>query len=153
MKPVTRRFQDRLHRGFTLIELMVAAAIVAIIAAVAIPQYSQYVVRGRMVEAQGQLAGLGASLQQYYQDNRSYVNACGASGLAAKPAATTYFTYTCPTLSATAFVIQAAGNSGTSVAGLVYTLDQNGNRATTAVPSGWVASTSCWVRNQSGSCN
>lgn len=136
-----------------MIELMVAAAILAIIAAVAIPQYSQYVVRGRMVEAQGQLAGLGTSLQQYYQDNRSYVNACGATGLAARPANTTNFTYTCPTLSATGFLVQASGNSGTSVAGLVYTLDQNGNRATTAVPTGWVASSSCWIRNQSGSCN
>lgn len=131
---------------------MVAAVIVAIIAAVAIPQYSQYLVRGRMVEAQGQLAGLGTNLQQYYQDNRSYVGACVA-GLAAAPADTTYFTYSCPTLAAASFLVQASGKSGTSMAGLVYTLDQNGNRATTAVPTGWVTSSSCWIRNQSGSCN
>ncbi|MFC6219650.1 type IV pilin protein [Pelomonas aquatica] len=152
MRQITRRSQGRQHHGFTLIEVMVAAVIVAIIAAVAIPQYSQYVVRGRMVEAQGQLAGLGTSLQQYYQDNRSYVGACG-NGLAAAPANTTYFTYTCPTLAAASFLVQASGNSGTSVAGLVYTLDQNGSRATPNVPSGWVSSTTCWIRNQSGSCN
>ena len=76
-----------------------------------------------------------------------------AAGLAAAPADTTYFTYSCPTLAAASFLVQASGKSGTSVAGLVYTLDQNGNRATTAVPTGWVTSSSCWIRNQSGSCN
>lgn len=139
--------------GFTLIEVMVAVAVVAILSAIAISQYSQYVVRSRLVEAQTQLSALATNLQQYYQDNRTFVGACAASGLAALPAATANFTYACPTKTATAFSISATGNTGTSVAGFTFTLDQSGNRATSTVPTGWTASNSCWVRNQSGSCN
>ena len=140
-------------RGFTLIELMIAAAVIAILAAVAIPSYKNYVTRGKLTQATGLMAGLATELQQYYQDNRTYVGACGTTGLASlPPASASAFTFSC-TLAATTFSISAAGNTGTGVAGFTYTLDQNGNRATTAVPTGWTTSTSCWVLSQSGSCN
>lgn len=141
------------ERGFTLIELMIAAAVIAILAAVAIPSYKNYVTRGKLTQATGLMAGLATELQQYYQDNRTYVNACGTSGLAAlPPASASSFTFSC-TRDATTFLISASGNAGTNVAGFTYTLDQNGNRATTAAPTGWTTSASCWVLNQSGSCN
>ena len=62
--------------GFTLIEVMIVVAIVAILAAVALPAYGDYVRRGQLPEAFSGMADLRVKLEQYYQDNRSY----GTSG-------------------------------------------------------------------------
>lgn len=141
--------------GFTLIEMMIVVALIAILATIAVPSYRAYVMRGKVAQAFGQLGGLGITLQQYYQDNRSFVGACAAGTSAPLPTVNTGdFTYTCPTLTATGFVAQASGNAGTMVAGFVYTLDQNGARATTATgTSGWPTSATCWIRDASGACN
>ena len=109
--------------------------------------------RGKLTQAYSTLAGMGVNLQQYYQDNRTFVNSCGGSGLAALPAATTDFTFACPSLTATSFSATAAGNAGSTAAGFTFTLDQTGKQATAAVPTGWTANSSCWVRSKSGSCN
>ena len=45
-------------KGFTLVELMITVAIVAILAAIAIPSYNQYVLRANRAEAQGELMQL-----------------------------------------------------------------------------------------------
>lgn len=161
--PILRTFQrrsvpirrEKTQHGFTLIELMITVAIVAVLAAIAVPSYRNYVMRGRLTEAHSQLAALGASLQQYYQDNRSYVGACGAagSGLAALPDSTNMqFTFSCPTLTATNFVANATGKVGGIVSGFTFSLAETGVRQTTAAPTGWVTSTNCWVLSSSGTC-
>src|SRR3989449_7965409 len=58
--------------GFTLIELMVAIAIVAILAAIALPNYTDYVRRGKIQEATSTLLAMRTKMEQYFQDNRSY---------------------------------------------------------------------------------
>jgi len=140
-------------RGFTLIEAMITVAIIAILAAVALPAYQDYVIRGKLTQAYSTLSGFGVNLQQYFQDNRNFTNACGPTGVAALPQADANFTYSCPTLTATTFKIQADGNAGTSVAGFTFTMDQNGVQATPSVKLGWTKNDKCWVRSKSGSCN
>ncbi len=61
-------------RGFTLIELMVVAAIVAILAAIAYPSYQQYVIRGKRSAAQAQMMDIANRQQQYLLANRSYAS-------------------------------------------------------------------------------
>jgi type IV pilus assembly protein PilE len=60
------------HRGFTLIELMIVTAIVAILAAVAYPSYTKYVVRSNRTAAQAQMLDLANRQQQYLLANRTY---------------------------------------------------------------------------------
>lgn len=140
------------HSGVTLIELMVTVAIVGILAAVAIPSYRDYSIRGKIPQATNALATLRVQLEQYYQDNRTYVGACAANTVAPLPASDD-FQYSCPTLTATTFVAQATGVSSRGMNGFTYTIDQSNNRRTTAVPSGWgTAPISCWVTKKGGVC-
>lgn len=136
--------------GVTLIELMVAVAIVAILAAVALPAYGDYVKRGRIPQATNNLAALRVKLEQHFQDNRTYVGACAADSIAPLPPADD-FTYTCPTLTASTFLLKAEGSG--PMAGFSYTIDESNNKKTTALPSGWgTAALDCWVRAKGGKC-
>lgn len=53
------------QQGFTLIELMIVVAIIAILAAIAIPAYNDYVTRAQVTEAVELLGGLKAPLAEY----------------------------------------------------------------------------------------
>jgi type IV pilus assembly protein PilE len=59
-------------RGFTLIELMVTAAIVAVLAAIALPSYASYVARARRADARGQLVQAAQFMQRFYAANDSF---------------------------------------------------------------------------------
>jgi len=58
--------------GFTLIELMITVAIVAILASVALPSYQAYVLRSNRAEAAGFLQQVAARQQQFLLDRRSF---------------------------------------------------------------------------------
>lgn len=134
-------------RGFTLIEVMVTVVIVGVLAAVAIPQYRDYVTRGRIPDATSALSSKQVQLEQYFQDNRTYVNApaCASDATTSK-----FFTFACSASSATAYTLAATGKS--SMTGFTYTVNQAATRATTAVPTGWTSSANCWVVKKDGSC-
>lgn len=139
--------------GFTLIELMITVAIVAILASIALPAYNDYITRGRLTEAISNLADMRVKLEQFFQDNRTYVGACAANTVAPLPTGQN-FTFTCPTLTATTFTVQAAGIAGTPTAGFTYTVDQNNTRTTTATRTGWgTAPVACWVVRKGGGCS
>ncbi|MGW8392842.1 type IV pilin protein [Pseudoduganella sp. HUAS MS19] len=140
--------------GMTLIEVMVTIAIVAILSAVAIPAYSDYVKSGRLPQATNNLAAMRAKLEQYFQDNRTYIGACADGTIAALPPADD-FTYTCPTLTATTYTVKAEGKG--TVAGFSFTIDESNNKKTVALPSGWGTASegspvTCWVRKKGGAC-
>ena len=60
------------YRGFTLIELMIATAIVALLAALAYPSYTRYIVRSNRTSAQAQMMDIANREQQYLLANRTY---------------------------------------------------------------------------------
>ena len=63
------------HQGFSLVELMITVAIVAILAAIAVPSYQDYVERTRRADAQGALMGLANALERYHTQNGTYTGA------------------------------------------------------------------------------
>lgn len=135
------------QRGFTLIEMMVVVAIVGILLTLALPAYNDYLMRGRTTEAFGALGGAQASAEQYWSNNRSYA---GFDGAASFPANTANFSYALTGASASGYLLTATGVG--KMAGFVYTIDQNGTRATTATPS-WGANSACWVDHKGGVCS
>jgi type IV pilus assembly protein PilE len=144
------------EKGFTLIELMVVVVIVAILASIGIPAYSDYVTRGKLAEAYANLASQRVKLEQYYQDRRTYLGAC-AAGTVAPPLTGTYFNYAC-TLADQTYTITATGNPAKNLSNqFVFTLDQNNNKWTASVGPGWTmptqtAPSGCWARRKDGSC-
>jgi type IV pilus assembly protein PilE len=138
------------QRGFTLIELMITVAIVAILAAVALPSYSRYVLRARVTDGLAGLSDMRLKMEQYFQDNRTYVGSCAAGTVAPLPATTANFSYGCSALSANTYTVTATGVN--VMGGFVYTIDQANARATTGVPGGWTANAACWVTKQGGEC-
>ncbi len=152
------------RQGFTLIELMIAVTIVAILAAIALPSYRDYVMRGQLVNATTALSAMRAKMEQYYQDNRTYL-ATGTSPNNTTPPCTVAstagnFSVSCASTTggtaptATTYVIGAKAASGTPTAGAVYTIDQNNTQATVSLPTVWGTATSqsCWIVKRGTTC-
>ena len=62
----------RAQQGFTLLEVVVVMAVVAILAAVAIPNYSEYIMRSHRSEAQSFISDVASRQSQFFLDRRSY---------------------------------------------------------------------------------
>ncbi len=148
------------HRtGFTLIEVMITVAIVALLATIALPSYNEHVIRGKLTEATSALADLRVKLEQYYQDNRHYSStATGCPGVAMPAApAVKYFAFTCNWVAGNTnqfFTVTASNvaNQGLGAAGsYVFTINQANVRATTAFPGATVPKT-CWISKKGESC-
>ncbi|SHG20370.1 type IV pilus assembly protein PilE [Microbulbifer donghaiensis] len=66
------------QRGFTLIELMIVVAIVAILAAVAWPSYQNHIRATNRADAQGALLGLAQAMERHFTQNGTYEEAAAA---------------------------------------------------------------------------
>ena len=135
--------------GFTLIELMIAVAIVAILAAIAVPSYTQYVQRSRITEAINELATLRVRLEQFYQDNRNFGSTAPACGVAVP--ASDAFDFTCNNGGQT-FVATATGKASRNMAGFTFTINQDNQRQTTAFPGATGLPRNCWIVRAGDSC-
>jgi len=169
----TRAEPARRVTGFTLIELMVTVAIVAILAAIAYPSYRNYVIRGQVVQATNGLSAMAANMERYYQDNRTYSTGTGAPCPATDATALVYgaFHVYCPatlvnppsatTWSAgqtnTTFQVEAVGvsNSSGNMTGFYYFIDQAGDYATVVTspaPSAWINTCANTWETRAGTC-
>ena len=138
--PSARR---QLRSGFTLIEVMMVVAIVAILTAIAIPNYFQFIARGHRSEARATLTQAAQWMERWRTERGTYVGAALPAALTRSPAAGTQMygigvvsaanTYT---LTATAQGPMAGDGCGN------LTLDNTGQRGRT----GTEAMDICWGR-------
>ena len=148
---IARHCIARRMSGFTLIEIMIVVGIVGILAAIALPNYTDYVRRGKLVDGTAQLSDGRVKLEQYYQDNLTYEDANGFTTPC--PAATKYFTFVCSSVTSTTFTITATGRDNLS--DFSYTIDQSNAKTTTGLPSSWGSLPSpntCWVMKKGDTC-
>ncbi len=84
------------HRGFTLIDVMITVVIVAILAAVAWPSYTRYVMRAKRTAAQAEMMDIANRQQQFLLANRSYADkdALVGSGYTLPPEVSSNYGYT-----------------------------------------------------------
>ena len=157
MPHLTRLSKDA---GFTLIEVMTVVVVIGILAAIALPNYQEYLLRSKLVDASSSLSQIRVQLEQYYQDNRSYdakpdepAGECG--GAAVSGSDSRYFSYTCSTSDGgQSFTVTATGEAEGGTSAFAYTVDQLNNRKTTALPEKWGETpVSCWVSTKGQKCD
>jgi type IV pilus assembly protein PilE len=142
--------------GFTLIELMIVVAIVGILATIAYPAYTDYLIRGRIPDATSALAAKRVQMEQFFQDNRRYDQT--AVGAVANPVCANddttsrFFTFSCnPAATATAYTLEAVGVG--PMAGFGYTVTEANAKASNITRAGWGSSGNCWTIRKDGSCS
>jgi type IV pilus assembly protein PilE len=135
----------RKMRGVTLLELMIVVVIIGILAAIAYPNYRQYVARAKRTEARAALLKIAVNQERFYLQNNTYTTNMMQLGFPVDPFITNSNSYSIS-------VTVADGNNFTAIATyqnaddeankcLTFQLDGRGIR--TSAPLG-----DCWSRSR-----
>jgi type IV pilus assembly protein PilE len=130
-------------RGFTLLELVIACAIVAILASIAYPSYINSVQKSRRAEATAALLGVASQMERWSTEKGTYATATlGSGGVFANRTENGYYNLSLGNLTATTYTVQAAP-TGAQVGDPCGTLtyDQQGQKD---VSGGTWTKAQCW---------
>ena len=119
------------HGGFTILEVAVVMAVAAILAAVAIPNYSEYVMRSHRSAVQSFISDVASRQSQFFLDRRNYAATVDALSMAAPADVAARYTVAIAVVAGppAGFQVSATpiGTQATDRCGLL-TIDQAGNR-------------------------
>ena len=71
---------DRATAGFTLVEILIASAVVGVLLAIAIPAYDRYRERAKVLQAVGEIGAMAVAIETYFVDARTYPDHLGQVG-------------------------------------------------------------------------
>ena len=124
--------------GFTLMELMIAVAIIGILSAIAIPSYQDSVRKSRRSDAHAGLSSMALEQENFRMVNTAYASAFGTASNDVKAPTSDYYTFTIESSSASAYSLKASAKAGTTQA------SDTGCTALTINQTGTKAPASCW---------
>ncbi|HWZ70198.1 MAG TPA: type IV pilin protein [Casimicrobiaceae bacterium] len=132
-------------RGFTLLEVMIACAIVAILAAIAYPSYINSIQKSRRAEAKAALLGVASQMERFSTEKGTYATATLGTGVNAvypNHTESSYYNLSLAPLTATTYTARAAP-TGAQTADPCGTLTYN-EQGVKAVTGGSWTTTQCW---------
>ncbi len=144
---MNKRFTRKQARGFSLIELIIVVAILAIIVGIAVPSYSKYMTQTRRADATTTLMEVASEQFRYYSENNEYTDSMADLGYGAAdtaPSKEGLYTISLESATANSFVITATPVTGAA--------QENDTECTTLTLSssnqkdatGTIAAADCW---------
>ncbi len=144
---VQKALAPRTCCGFTLIELMIVVALVAVLSLIAYPAYSSYVQKSRRAEAITLLNRIAQEQERWRANNAAYTTDLSASGVNVANPGSGYYTLSIPSAAASGYsaTATAAGAQLGDAKCTHFTLSMNGGNIGYAA-SGTAPANQCWGR-------